>query len=79
LKKKEEEVARIKKENLNLEYEEAQKLKEALEAKKAKKPEEIIVKKEKEIKQLYKSASRDILKEKYLEEARKRVMIDLFS
>jgi hypothetical protein len=31
------------------------------------------------VKQLYKTASRDILKEKYLEEAKRRVMMDLFS
>ncbi len=33
----------------------------------------------KKVKQIYKTVSRDILKDKYLEEARKRVMNDLFS
>lgn len=75
LKRKEEEIMRIKKEKIDLEYQEAQKLKEALEAKKA-------TKKTPEIRQeqkVYKTVSRDILKDKYLEEAKRRVMMDLFS
>lgn len=80
LKEKQKEVEQIKKDKINFEYEQAQQLKEALEAKKVKqmkpetKQEEI-----KEKKELYKTASRDILKEKYLEEAKRRVMMDLFS
>ena len=74
---KEEEIERIKKEKLEFEYEQAQKLKEALEKKKTKKNETTEIKKEN--KNLVKSASRDILKEKYLEEAKRRVMADLFS
>lgn len=76
LKRKEEEIMRIKKEKIDLEYEEAQRIKEALSrAKKA-------TKKAPEIKQeqkVYKTVSRDILKERYLEEAKRRVMMDLFS
>lgn len=80
IKKKAEEVKKMKKEILNTEYEEAQKIKEALEAKKnsIKKP-DIKEIQEKETKNLYKTASRDILKDKYLEEAKRRVMMDLFS
>ena len=76
----------MKKEILNTEYEEAQKIKEALEARKEKKPlnaREVALATEnqvkKETKNLYKTASRDILKDKYLEEAKRRVMMDLFS
>jgi len=75
LKNKKEEVNNIKKEKINIEYEEAQKIKEALEQKKA-------TKKAPEIKQeerIYKTISRDILKDKYLEETKRRVMMDLFS
>lgn len=86
IKKKAEEVKKMKKEILNTEYEEAQKIKEALEARKEKKPlnaREVALATEnqvkKETKNLYKTASRDILKDKYLEEAKKRVMMDLFS
>lgn len=86
LKEKQKEVEQIKKDKINFEYEQAKELKEALEKKKASKitvpnvnvsanPEQEI----KEKKELYKSASRDILKEKYLEEAKRRVMADLFS
>ena len=78
LKAKEEEVKNIRKEIINSEYEEAQKIKQALEAKKAKKTEIKEVEK-KEVKHIYKTVSRDILKDKYLEEAKRRVMIDLFS
>ena len=86
IKKKAEEVKKMKKEILNTEYEEAQKIKEALEARKEKKPlnaREVALATEnqvkKETKNLYKTASRDILKDKYLEEAKRRVMMDLFS
>jgi hypothetical protein len=82
IKKKAEEVKKIKKEILNTEYEEAKKIKEALEARKDKKPlnsQEVEIQVKKETKNLYKTASRDILKDKYLEEAKKRVMMDLFS
>ena len=78
LKKKEEEIIKIKTEKIEYEYIQAQKLKDALEAKKTKKP-EIKQQEEKEKNILYKTASRDILKEKYLEEAKRRVMMDLFS
>ena len=78
IKAKAEEVKNIKKEILNTEYEEAKKIKEALEAKKAKKTEVNEVEK-KEVKHIYKTVSRDILKDKYLEEAKRRVMMDLFS
>lgn len=81
LKAKAEEIELIKKEKINFEYEQAKQLKDALEKKKSKiteiKPE--IREEEKEKKILYKTASRDILKEKYLEEAKRRVMMDLFS
>lgn len=90
LKEKQKEVEQIKKDKINFEYEQAKQLKEALEKKKASKVTDAkaIVKPEikeeddkerKEKKNLYKSASRDILKEKYLEEAKRRVMMDLFS
>jgi hypothetical protein len=78
LKQKEEEIMKIKTEKIEYEYIQAQKLKDALEAKKTKKP-EIKQQEEKEKNILYKTASRDILKEKYLEEAKRRVMMDLFS
>ena len=86
LKAKKEETERIKKEKVELEYEEALRVKQAIEKRKEKliiennKPK---IEKHKEIvkenKQIYKSASRDILKEKYMEEARKRVIMDLFT
>lgn len=86
IKKKAEEVKKMKKEILNTEYEEAQKIKEALEARKEKKPlnaREVALATEKQVKKetnnLYRTASRDILKDKYLEEAKRRVMMDLFS
>lgn len=82
LREKADEIMRIKQEKIEIEYQEAQKLKEAIEKKKAKMLEEKpieLVREEKEKKKLYKEASRDILKEKYLEEAKKRVMMDLFS
>ena len=86
IKKKAEEVKKMKKEILNTEYEEAQKIKEALEARKENKPlnaREVALATEKQVKKetknLYKTASRDILKDKYLEEAKRRVMMDLFS
>jgi hypothetical protein len=74
------EIEEIKKKKLDDEYEEALKIKKALEKKK--KLEEPEIKQaieRKEQKQLIKAASRDILKDKYLEEAKKRVMMDLFS
>ena len=74
---KEEMTKNIIKEKINAEYEEAQKIKQALEEKKSKKAE--IKQEVKEMKHTYKAVSRDILKEKYLQEARKRVMADLFS
>ena len=82
---KEEEIERIKKEKLEFEYEQAQKLKEALEKKKSKKNQITTTNNDdykeikKENKNLIKTASIDILKERYLEEAKKRVMADLFS
>lgn len=74
------EIEEIKKKKLDDEYEEALKIKQALEKKK--KLEEPEIKQaieRKEQKQLIKTASRDILKDKFLEEAKKRVMNDLFS
>lgn len=87
LKKKEEEIKRIHKEKLELEYQEAQKLKNKLEIKKKTLNKKIEVEAEAESEaeivetkpNLIKTASRDILKEKFLEEAKKRVMMDLFS
>lgn len=84
LKEKQQEVERIKKEKIEFEYQQAKQLKEAIEKKKVasapkRKDAEDDEKEQKEKKQLYKSASRDILKEKYLEEAKRRVMMDLFS
>jgi hypothetical protein len=81
LKQKQEEVEKIKKEKIEFEYEQAKQLKEAIDKKKAVKQPKIKDDEDerKEKKQLYKSASRDILKEKYLEEAKRRVMMDLFS
>lgn len=89
LKQKQEEVMRIKQEKINIEYEEAQRLKEALEIKKKKLLEEQeqkeIEKKNpqrqiiKENKNLIKTSSRDILKEQFLMEAKRRLMNDLFS
>jgi hypothetical protein len=74
---KEEMTKNIIKEKINADYEDAQKIKQALEEKKSKKAE--IKQEVKEMKHTYKNVSRDILKEKYLEEARRRVMADLFS
>ena len=74
---KEEMTKSIIKEKINAEYEEAQKIKQALEEKKSKKAQ--IKQEVKEMKHTYKVVSRDILKQKYLDEARKRVMDDLFS
>ena len=81
LKAKEEEVKNIMKEKINTEYEEAKKIKEALEERKPKKTEvnEVERVEKKEVKHVYKAVSRDILKDKYLEEAKRRVMMDLFS
>jgi len=90
LKAKAEEIEKIKKDKINFEYEQAKQLKEAIEAKKAKqmKPntkaittneDKENIEDERKRKELYKSASRDILKQKYLEEAKRRVMMDLFS
>lgn len=81
LREKKEEVERIKQEKIEMEYEEALKLKKAIEEKKNKaiqvKPDIRDIKKEN--KDLIRVASRDIIKEKYLEEAKRRVMADLFS
>lgn len=85
---KKEETERIKREKIEFEYQEALRLKEAIEKKKAEnernnnKPKierDKEIKEIKEKKQIVKSASRDILKERYLEEAKKRVMMDLFT
>lgn len=87
-KAKKEETERIKKEKIEFEYQEALRLKEAIEKRKAEneknnnKPKierDREVKEAKEKKQIVKTASRDILKERYLEEAKKRVMMDLFT
>jgi len=89
LKAKEEEDKKIKREKIEFEYEEAQRLKEAIEKKKIAQlqknnnntsVEQTPIQKARAINNsLIKSASRDILKEKYLEEAKRRVMMDLFS
>ena len=89
LKAKAEEVNKIKREKIEFEYEEAQRLKEAIEKKKIARLQKINnntsveqtpIQKARTINNsLIKSASRDILKEKYLEEAKRRVMMDLFT
>lgn len=87
-KAKKEETERIRKEKIEFEYQEALRLKEAIEKRKAeneKNNNKPNIEKDKEIKeikekkQIVKTASRDILKERYLEEAKKRVMMDLFT
>lgn len=87
-KAKKEETERIRKEKIEFEYQEALRLKEAIEKRKAEnernnnKPKierDKEIKEIKEKKQIVKTASRDILKERYLEEAKKRVMMDLFT
>lgn len=87
-KAKKEETERIRKEKIEFEYQEALRLKEAIEKRKAEneknnnKPKierDKEIKETKEKKQIVKTASRDILKERYLEEAKKRVMMDLFT
>jgi hypothetical protein len=72
LKNKIEEIERIKNDKIEFEYEEAMKLKKAIEDKRAK--QQIP-----QTKDLYKIASREILKDKYMDEVKKRVMSDLFS
>lgn len=89
LREKQEQILKIKQEKINIEYEEAQRLKEALEIKKKKLLEEKEQKENdkknpqkqiiKENKNLIRTSSRDILKEQYLMEAKRRVMEDLFS
>lgn len=84
-----EEVMKLKKQIDDIEYEEAQRLKEALEIKKKKLLQEQKQRENdkktpqkqtiKENKNLIKTSSRDILREQYLMEAKKRVMQDLFS
>lgn len=87
-KAKKEETERIRKEKIEFEYQEALRLKEAIEKRKAEneknnnKPKierDKEIKETKEKKQIVKTASRDILKERYLEEAKKRLMMDLFT
>lgn len=87
-KAKKEETERIKREKIEFEYQEALRLKEAIEKRKAEneknnnKPKierDKEIKETKEKKQIVKTASRDILKERYIEEAKKRVMMDLFT
>lgn len=87
-KAKKEEIERIRKEKIEFEYQEALRLKEAIEKRKAEneknnnKPKierDKEIRETKEKKQIVKTASRDILKERYIEEAKKRVMMDLFT
>lgn len=87
-KAKKEETERIRKEKIEFEYQEALRLKEAIEKRKAEneknnnKPKierDKEIRETKEKKQIVKTASRDILKERYIEEAKKRVMMDLFT
>lgn len=89
LREKQEQILKIKQEKINIEFEEAQRLKEVLEIKKKKLLEEKEQKENdkknpqkqiiKENKNLIRTSSRDILKEQYLMEAKRRVMEDLFS
>lgn len=81
LKAKEEEIERIKKEKIEFEYEEAKKIKEAIDRKRNPKviKEKVIKEIPIEKKDLYNEASRDLLRDKFLEEAKRRVMADLFS
>jgi hypothetical protein len=76
IKAQKEQVKKIKEEKLNIEYQNALKIKERLDKKKI----EIIKNKQiEERNDLYQSASKEAIRSKYLEEARKRVLNDLFS
>jgi hypothetical protein len=93
LKKKLEEIEKLKKERIELEYQQAlrnkSRIEEADEEEEEEEEEEVIqpIKRAAPVKarqapapaELYKKASRDILKDKYIEEVKKRVMSDLFS
>lgn len=84
LKEKEEEIKKIKEERIEYEYLEALKIKDEIDRRKIRELNDInqirdIKKIEKDSNKLIKSASRDILKDKFIEEAKRRVMIDLFS
>jgi hypothetical protein len=67
------EIKQVKEDKLNIEYLEALKIRQKLEAKK-KSLKDIQTEKE-----LYNNSSKDILKDKYINEAKRRVMADLFS
>lgn len=81
LKSKQEEIEKIKKEKIEFEYEEAKKIKEAIDKKRNPKvvKEKVVKENQIEKKNLYNEASRDILRDKFLEEAKRRVMAELFS
>ena len=84
LKLKQEEIEKIKKEKIEFEYEEAKKIKEAIDKKRNPKVvKEKVVKENKiEKKNLYNEyneVSREILRNKFHDELKRRVMADLFS
>ncbi len=70
---KKNEIKQVKEDKLNIEYLEALKIRQKLETKK-KSLKDIQIEKE-----LYNNSSKDILKDKYINEAKRRVMSDLFS
>lgn len=70
---KKNEIKKVKEDKLNIEYLQALKIREKLDAKKK------TLKDTQMEKVLYNNSSKDILKDKYINEAKKRVMIDLFS
>jgi hypothetical protein len=76
IKAQKEELKRIKEEKLNQEYQNALKIKERLEKKKIETNKN---KKIEETNNLYETVSKETIRNKYLEEAKKRVLNDLFS
>ena len=84
LKRKEQEIIQIEKDRIEFEYKKAQKIKKKLESKMKELEEEddepIPISHASHVspENLYKSASRDILREQYINEALKRVKFDLF-
>ena len=67
------EIKQVKEDKLNIEYLEALKIRQKLEAKKKS------LKDTQMEKELYNNSSKDILKDRYINEAKRRVMSDLFS
>lgn len=70
---KKHEIKKVKEDKLNIEYMEALKIRQKLEAKKKS------LKDTQMEKELYNNSSKDILKDRYINEAKRRVMADLFS